>query len=490
MIATVIVLSFLLLLIAFRSIVVPLTAGLMNLLSVAAAYGILTFVFQEGHGAQLIGLDGAIPIVSYVPLLMFAILFGLSMDYQVFLLTRIQEHYRENQDNHEAVVDGLAVSARVITSAALIMVSVYTSFILNGDPTVKQFGLGLAAAIAVDATIVRCLLVPAVMVMLGRANWWLPRWLARPAASRDRGRRLLPGQGRGGHSRRRIQASGMTWRLPARELPAALTATVRPRAVEAKAAPGADQALVQDWGLNGFGSPSFVYLLYAFKLVVYFGGAMAVISLTPGSGRSATSPTGGASRSSSRNSPSGRSCGRSSGSAPARCRSASASTPDRRAALLAAARDGAPAALARQGAAHRRLLPDAGRQRSSMRASSPPASSSSSPAGRTWPEPTRAVCPPAAICGAARLARASSACGTKSRSSAPVLRSTSRSWWFRCSPRPVDRGLAIRPALHLVGRRLVEAQQALPVRRLDDGEQRAARPARGPSSGGCGGLPG
>ncbi|MGH2964159.1 MAG: MMPL family transporter [Solirubrobacterales bacterium] len=178
-IATVIVLSFLLLLVAFRSIVVPLTAGLMNLLSVGAAYGILTFVFQDGHGAQLIGLDGAIPIVSYVPLLMFAILFGLSMDYQVFLLTRIQEHYRENQDNHEAVIDGLAVSARVITSAALIMVSVYTSFILNGDPTVKQFGLGLAAAIAVDATVVRCLLVPAVMVMLGGANWWLPRWTAR-----------------------------------------------------------------------------------------------------------------------------------------------------------------------------------------------------------------------------------------------------------------------------------------------------------------------
>jgi RND superfamily putative drug exporter len=178
-IATVIVLSFLLLLIAFRSIVVPLTAALMNLLSVGAAYGILTFVFQEGHGAKLLGLSGPIPIVSYVPLLMFAILFGLSMDYQVFLLTRIQEHYRKTKDNHEAVIDGLAVSARVITSAALIMVCVYTSFILNGDPTVKQFGLGLAAAIAVDATIVRCLLVPAVMVLLGRRNWWLPGWASR-----------------------------------------------------------------------------------------------------------------------------------------------------------------------------------------------------------------------------------------------------------------------------------------------------------------------
>ena len=178
-IAVVIALSFLLLMIAFRSILVPLTAGLMNLLSVGAAYGVLTFVFQEGHGATLIGLEGAVPIVSYVPLIMFGILFGLSMDYQVFLLTRIQEHFRETRDNHEAVVDGLASTARVITSAALIMVSVFASFVLNGDPTVKQFGLGLAAAIAIDATIVRCLLVPAVMVVMGRANWWLPRWAQR-----------------------------------------------------------------------------------------------------------------------------------------------------------------------------------------------------------------------------------------------------------------------------------------------------------------------
>ena len=178
-IAVVIGLSFLLLMVAFHSVVVPLTAGLMNLLSVGAAYGVLTFVFQEGHGAGLIGLEGPTPIVSFVPLLMFAILFGLSMDYQVFLLSRMQEHYRETGDNHEAVVDGLAVSARVITSAALIMVAVYTSFLLNGDPTVKEFGLGLAAAVAIDATIVRCLLVPAAMVLLGRANWWMPGWLGR-----------------------------------------------------------------------------------------------------------------------------------------------------------------------------------------------------------------------------------------------------------------------------------------------------------------------
>jgi RND superfamily putative drug exporter len=178
-IAVVIALSFLLLMIAFRSILVPLTSGIMNLLSVGAAYGVLTFVFQEGHGASLIGLDGPTPIVSYVPLLMFAILFGLSMDYQVFLLSRMREHFEQNGDNHEAVVDGLAVSARVITSAALIMVAVYTSFILNGQPVVKEFGLGLAVAIAIDATIVRCILVPATMVLVGRANWWFPKWMSR-----------------------------------------------------------------------------------------------------------------------------------------------------------------------------------------------------------------------------------------------------------------------------------------------------------------------
>ncbi len=179
-IAVVIALALILLLIAFRSVVVPLTSALMNLLSVAASYGVLTFVFQEGHGASLLGVDGgATPIVSYVPLMMFAILFGLSMDYQVFLLSRMREHFEETGDNHEAVVDGLAVSARVITSAALIMVSVYTSFILNGQPVVKEFGLGLAAAIAIDATIVRCVLVPSVMVLLGKRNWWLPRFLRR-----------------------------------------------------------------------------------------------------------------------------------------------------------------------------------------------------------------------------------------------------------------------------------------------------------------------
>ena len=179
MIAIVVALSFVVLMVAFRSVVVPLKAAVMNLLSVAAAYGIVTFVFQEGHGATLIGLDGAIPIVSFVPLLMFAILFGLSMDYEVFLLSQIQEHYKAEHRPTKAVIDGLANTGRVITSAALIMVCVFTSFVLNGDPVVKEFGIGLAVAIAIDATIVRCLLVPAVMVLLGRASWYMPRWLDR-----------------------------------------------------------------------------------------------------------------------------------------------------------------------------------------------------------------------------------------------------------------------------------------------------------------------
>jgi RND superfamily putative drug exporter len=177
MIALVVVLSFFLLLLAFRSVLLPIKAAVANLLSVGAAYGIVTFVFQEGHGATLIGLDGPVPIASYVPLLMFTILFGLSMDYEVFLLSQIQEHYLESGDTRKAIVDGLANTGRVITSAALIMVCVFSSFVLSGDAVVKQFGVGLAVAIAIDATLVRCLLVPAAMTLMGDRCWWLPRWL-------------------------------------------------------------------------------------------------------------------------------------------------------------------------------------------------------------------------------------------------------------------------------------------------------------------------
>ncbi len=179
MIGIVVGLSFIVLLLAFRSLLVPLKAAAMNLLSVAAAYGVVTAVFQLGWGCSLIGLDHSIPIVSFVPLLMFAILFGLSMDYEVFLLTQMREHYQQHGDEKRAVIEGLANTGRVITSAAAIMVCVFISFVLNGDPVVKEFGVGLAVAIAIDSTLVRCLLVPAVMVLLGRRAWWLPGWMER-----------------------------------------------------------------------------------------------------------------------------------------------------------------------------------------------------------------------------------------------------------------------------------------------------------------------
>ncbi|HWC47551.1 MAG TPA: MMPL family transporter [Solirubrobacterales bacterium] len=177
MIAIVVGLSFIVLLVAFRSLLVPIKAAAMNLLSVAAAYGVVTAVFQLGWGSSLIGLDHPIPIVSFVPLLMFAILFGLSMDYEVFLLTQMREHFKEYGDEKRAVVEGLANTGRVITSAAAIMVCVFTSFVLSGNPVVKEFGVGLAVAIAIDSTVVRCLLVPAVMVLLGKRAWWLPAWM-------------------------------------------------------------------------------------------------------------------------------------------------------------------------------------------------------------------------------------------------------------------------------------------------------------------------
>jgi RND superfamily putative drug exporter len=175
----IIALSFVLLALAFRSLLVPLKAAVMNLLSIGAAYGVVVMVFQYGWFSSLVGLDGSVPIVSFLPLLMFAGLFGLSMDYEVFLMSHVQEHYKEGRGPRDAIVVGLAESARVITAAALIMVSVFASFVLNGDPTVKQFGVGLSVAVIVDATLVRCLLVPALMALMGRAAWWFPPWLDR-----------------------------------------------------------------------------------------------------------------------------------------------------------------------------------------------------------------------------------------------------------------------------------------------------------------------
>ncbi|MET8518459.1 MMPL family transporter [Nocardioides sp. NPDC004968] len=178
-VAAVLLLSFLLLAVLFRSVLVPLKAVMMNLLSVGAAYGVLVMVFQWGWAASLIGVESTVPIVSFIPLFMFAILFGLSMDYEVFLLSRVREQYRRHGDNTRAVIEGIAGTGRTITAAALIMVAVFSGFVLGSDPVVKMMGVGLATAIFLDATVVRLILVPATMKLLGAANWWLPAWLDR-----------------------------------------------------------------------------------------------------------------------------------------------------------------------------------------------------------------------------------------------------------------------------------------------------------------------
>jgi len=178
-IAAVILLSFVLLTFVFRSILVPLKAALLNLLSIGAAYGVMVMVFQWGWGLSLVGLDATVPIISFIPMFMFAVLFGLSMDYEVFLLSRVREEYLITGDNDASVIHGIASTARVITSAALIMISVFLGFVLGEDPAIKMMGLGLATAIFVDATIVRMVLVPATMRLMGDANWWIPGWLDR-----------------------------------------------------------------------------------------------------------------------------------------------------------------------------------------------------------------------------------------------------------------------------------------------------------------------
>ncbi|HET7068182.1 MAG TPA: MMPL family transporter [Nocardioides sp.] len=178
-IGAVIAVAFLLLMLVFRSIAVPLKAAVMNLLSISAAYGVMVAVFQWGWGARLLGLEGPTPITSIIVVIMFPILFGLSMDYEVFLLSRIREEYVDTGDNTEAVARGLAGTGRVVTSAALIMVAVFISFVSSPIPSMKMVGLGLASAILIDATVVRMVIVPATMALLGRANWWLPAWLDR-----------------------------------------------------------------------------------------------------------------------------------------------------------------------------------------------------------------------------------------------------------------------------------------------------------------------
>jgi RND superfamily putative drug exporter len=178
-IGAVLLMSFVLLMMVFRSILVPLKAALMNLLGIGAAYGVLVAVFQWGWGGSLLGVEESLPIISFLPMFMFAILFGLSMDYEVFLMSRVREEYLASGDNTHSVSTGISHTARVITAAAVIMISVFGSFAFGDDPTVKMFGIGLATAIFLDATLIRMVLVPSTMQLLGDRNWWLPGWLDR-----------------------------------------------------------------------------------------------------------------------------------------------------------------------------------------------------------------------------------------------------------------------------------------------------------------------
>ncbi|WP_405068042.1 MMPL family transporter [Kribbella sp. NBC_01510] len=179
LIGAVVLLAFLLLTVAFRSLLIGVKAAILNLLSVGAAYGVIVAVFQWGWGSSLVGIDEKVPIPSFVPMLMFAIVFGLSMDYEVFLLSRVHEAWIATNDSHRAVAIGIGATARVITTAAAIMIVVFLSFVLDDDPTVKMLAVGMAVAVLIDASIVRMVLVPSVMTLLGDRAWWLPDWLDR-----------------------------------------------------------------------------------------------------------------------------------------------------------------------------------------------------------------------------------------------------------------------------------------------------------------------
>jgi putative drug exporter of the RND superfamily len=178
-IGVVVLLSFLLLMAVFRSLVIPAMAAVMNLLSVIAAFGVVVAVFQHGWGAEIIGVDRTGPIEAFLPVMVFAILFGLSMDYEVFLVSRIYEEWHKRGNNREAIMHGLAATGRTITAAAAIMVLVFGAFVLGGERVIKLFGIGLASAVFLDALVVRSVLVPGLMLLVGDRNWWLPSWLDR-----------------------------------------------------------------------------------------------------------------------------------------------------------------------------------------------------------------------------------------------------------------------------------------------------------------------
>jgi RND superfamily putative drug exporter len=175
----IVVLSFLVLLVAFRSLVVPLSAAVMNLLAVGASFGLVVAIFQWGWFSEVLGIGGGGPIEAFAPVLFFAILFGLSMDYQVFLVSRMHEEWLRSHDNEQAVNIGVAETGGIITAAATIMIFVFGSFTLLDGRLIKLIGIGLASAVFIDAFILRTVLVPAVMQLAGRSNWWFPKWLDR-----------------------------------------------------------------------------------------------------------------------------------------------------------------------------------------------------------------------------------------------------------------------------------------------------------------------
>jgi putative drug exporter of the RND superfamily len=176
LIIAVIAISFLLLTSAFRSVVIAIKAAILNILSIGATYGVIVAIFEWGWAKSAIGLQSTLPIPAYVPMLVFCITFGLSMDYEVFLISRVHEAWLKTTDAHRAVAIGIGATAKVITTAALIMIVVFTSFVLNTDPTVKMLAIGMAFAVLIDASLVRMCLVPAVMSLLGPHAWWLPHW--------------------------------------------------------------------------------------------------------------------------------------------------------------------------------------------------------------------------------------------------------------------------------------------------------------------------
>lgn len=171
--------AYLIILAVFRGLLVAVKAAVLNVLSIAASYGVVVAVFQWGWGGPALGVSGTVPIESYVPMMMFAIVFGLSMDYEIFLLSRVHEAWRRTGDARASVAHALEITARVITCAALIMVSVFAAFVVSDDVVVKMLGRGLAVSVLIDATVVRLLLVPAVLTLLGPHAWWTPHWLDR-----------------------------------------------------------------------------------------------------------------------------------------------------------------------------------------------------------------------------------------------------------------------------------------------------------------------